>query len=289
MRGRDAGPPFPNPSLAFTLATAALTVSLVPALAGGGVLGLAIGSVLGLGGIGVLAARVVPEPTAERLGLAPFPLRALAPILLLTPAVLLVSELDNWIRIAFEAKQSETLGVATLPALEAIVLAALLNPVLEEFFFRGVLLQGCVSALGRWRALLYVAALQIALVPLIAGLDAFSAEPSTALVVSQGTGTFLMALVYGLARLATRSLLPSIALSGAVTSLGIAAGLFADRLAIPGFNAPGATTPLVYLLPAAASVALGAWLLTEQLAREPELPPIPPPAPEDDEEPGGLF
>jgi len=289
MRGRDAGPPFPNPWLAFTLATTALFVSLVPAVAGGGILGLAIGSVLGFGGIGVLAARLVPEPTAERLGLAPFPLRAVAPILLLLPAVLLVSELDNWIRIAFAAKQSETLGVATLPALEAIVLAALLNPVLEEFFFRGVLLQGCVSALGRWRALLYVAALQIALAPMIAGFDSFSAEPSTALIVSQGAATFLMGLAYGLTRLATRSLLPSIVLSGGVTSLGIAAGAFADRLAIPGFNAPGPTTPPVYLIPAAASVALGVWLLTEQLAREPELPPIPPPAPEDDEEPGPLF
>jgi membrane protease YdiL (CAAX protease family) len=289
MNARGEGRPFPNPSLAFTLATTALVVSLVPTLAGGGVVGIAIGSALGFGGIGVLAARLVPEPAAERLGLAPFPLRAIAPILLLAPAVLIVSELDNWIRIAFSAPQSETLGVAAVPALEAIVFAALLNPVLEEFFFRGVLLQGCASVLGRWRALLYVAALQIALVPALVFVDAFSVKPSTAPIVSQGAGTVLFGLAYGLVRLATRSLLPSIVLSGAIASLGLAAGALADRVPIPGFNAPGATTPLVYLIPALASVALGVWLLTEQLAREPELPPIPPPAPEDDEEPGPLF
>ncbi len=292
MNSRGGGPPFPSPSLAFTLASTALFIStlVVPILAEGSIIGVAVGAVLGLGGIGVLVARVVPEPSAQRLGLTPFPLSALAPIGLLLPAVLLVSEVDNWIRIAFAAKQSQTLGVATIPAPEAILLAVLLSPVLEEFFFRGVLLQGCVSALGRARAALYVAALQVVLVPSIVILDAFSGKPpSTAALVSQGVGALLMGIVYGSMRLATGSLLPSIVLSGGIAALGIAAGAFPDRMAIAGFNAPGATTSLAVLVPAAASVAAGVWLLMQQLAAAPALPPIPPPAPEDDEEPGALF
>jgi membrane protease YdiL (CAAX protease family) len=288
MSARGARPPFPNPSLAFTLAVAATLLATL-FVASGSVVGAALGSALGFGGIGVLAARAVPEPAAARLGLAPFPLRAIAPVLLLVPAVLLVSELDNWIRLAFAALPSQALGVPSVPAPEAIVFAALLDPVLEEFFFRGVLLQGCASALGRWRAILYVAALQIVLVPSIAIVDAFSDKPSTAIIVSQGTGTLVLGIGYGLLRLATGSLLPAIVLSGLVTGLGIAAGAFPDRIPIPGFNAPGATTPLAYLMPAAASVALGVWLLLGQLTRAPALPPIPPAAPEDDEEAGPLF
>jgi membrane protease YdiL (CAAX protease family) len=287
MSPLGAGPPFPGPSLAFTLAAMA---SLVVMLASGSVAGAAIGSALAFGGIGVLVARRVPEPAAERIGLTPFPLRAAAPVLLLVPLVLLVSEIDNWIRIAFAAAPSQQLGMTTLPALELVVLGALLNPVLEEFFFRGVLLQGCASALGRWRALFYVACLQVVLVPTLAILYAFGGEkPATALIVSQAVGTVLVGIACGLLRLATGSLLASIGFSSAVASLGFAAGVLAERVPVPGFNAPGATTPLAYLMPAAASVALAVWLLAERLAQQPALPPIPPLAPKDDEEQDSLF
>jgi membrane protease YdiL (CAAX protease family) len=284
---QSEGQPFPRPSLAFSLAATALFLTL---LASGSVVSVALGSVLAYGGLGYLAMRRVPEPVAERVGLEPFPLPALAPVLLLAPLVLLVSECDNWIRIAFSAAPSEQLGKATLPAPETIVLGALLIPVLEEFFFRGVLLQGCVSAWGRWRGLLYVAALQIMLAPSLALIDAFASEkPSTALIASQAVGVFATGVACGLLRLATGSLLPSIALSSLVGALGVAAGALAERVPIAGFNAPGGTTPLLYLAPAAISVALGVWLLVQQLARAPELPPVPTALPEDDEEPGGLF
>jgi membrane protease YdiL (CAAX protease family) len=289
MSARGGGAPFPGPSLALTLSVLAGFVAGAFAL-GGSVVGAAFGAVLGFGGLGFLAARRVPDPSAQRLGLTPFPARAVAPVLLLAPAVLLVSELDNWLRIAFSVPQQEALGVATLPAPEAVVLAALLVPVLEEFFFRGVLLQGSASAFGRWRAILYVAALQILLVPALVIVYAASDDPRLAVsVASHGISTFGIGIACGLLRLATGSLLPCIALSAATTSLGVAAGALAERVPIPGFNAPGATTPAIYLVPAAVSVALGVWLLTRQLAREPALPAIPPRGAEDDEEPGSLF
>jgi hypothetical protein len=94
MSARGAEPPFPNPSLALTLAVLASLLASAIALSGT-IVGAAFGAVLGYGGIGFLAARVVPEPVALRLGLTPFPLRALAPVLLLAPGVLLVSEIDT--------------------------------------------------------------------------------------------------------------------------------------------------------------------------------------------------
>jgi hypothetical protein len=127
-------------------------------------------------------------------------------------------------------------------------------------------------------------------VPALTILYATSDEPKLAVTVaSQGVGTLLVGLACGMLRFATGSLLPSVALSSLVAGFGVAASALADRVPIPGFNAPGATTPLVYLIPAATSVALGVWLLTQQLAAAPALPPIPPRSREDDEEPGSLF
>ena len=286
MSERGAGEPFPSPSQAFTLAASALFLVL---LASGSVVGVALGSALGFGGIGYLAARRVPEPAAQRLGLVPLPRSAIAPVLLLAPLVLLVSEGDNWIRAAFAAPPSEQLGVASWPAPEAIVLGVLLSPVLEEFFFRSVLLQGCASALGRWRALFYVAALQILLAPLLAALDSFSEKPSPALIASHALSVFTLGAAFGLLRLASGSVLPGMLLNGLVAALGVFAGALAELVPIPGFNAPGDATPLGYLAPALLSVALGVRLLAQQLALQPPLPPIPPPQPRDDDEPGALF
>lgn len=285
------GAPFPNPSTAFTLAAAALFVAtlLVPGLAAGSVVGVTLGSLLGFGGIGLLAARRVPEPAALRLGMTPFPLRAAAPVLLLIPFALLVSEVDNWIRIALAAKPSEDLGVPQPLALEAVLFGVLLQPVLNEFFFRGVLFQGCAAALTRWRAALFVAALEVVWMPSLLVLGAFLDQPVTAGLLSQTASTFAIGVLLGTLRIATGSLLPGIALSGCLTALSAVASAFPDRLAIPGFNAPGATTPPAVLLPAAASVALGLWLLSRQLASAPGLPPISPPSPRDDEEAGPLF
>jgi membrane protease YdiL (CAAX protease family) len=286
VSARDAGRPFPDASLALTLAVVATFVAMSMA---DDVAGAAIGGALAFGGIGTLVARRVPEPAPLRLGLTPFPLRALAPVLLLVPITLLVSEIDNRLRLAFAAPPAQGLGVASVPAPEMILFMVLLNPVLEEFFYRGVLLQGCASALGRARAIAYVAALQILLVPAQTIALAGSAEPKLAVsAASQGVGILIAGTLCGLARVATGSLLPSVALNALIAGVGVASGALAERAPIPGFNAAGATTPAVYLVLAAASVALGVWLLARQLGREPELPPIPPPEPED-EEPGPLI
>jgi hypothetical protein len=43
-------------------------------------------------------------------------------------------------------------------------------------------------------------------------------------------------------------------------------------IAVPGYNAPGTHTPLLVLLPAIVSVAVGAWLLSNETV--PEIPVV---------------
>ena len=282
MNDRAPGPPFPTPSLSFALAGLAAFMTLaLGAGFGGSTAALAFAVVAAQGGLGTLAARYVPEPAALRLGLVAFAPRTLPLVLLLVPIVILTSELDNWIRLAFGAAQSPQLGTPRPLAVEDVLTLVFLLPIVREFFLRGVLLQGCVSALGRARGIALVAFLQALLFS-----PGDPSQPAT--LASAAAQGFALGALLGALRLATGSILPGIALEALTSALGLAATAFPQLVPIPGFNAPGATTPLAVLVPAALSTALGIWLLARQLEREPALPPIPP-REEDDEERGSLF
>ena len=279
------GEPFPSPLTALGLALAApliITAVLLPFESKPPIAAQAFALVLGFGALGTLAARFVPAPADSRLGLRPVPLRAILPVALLLPSAFLLSELDNWIRLALHAQPVPGLGSVRMPALDVLLLGVLLYPVLQEFFFRGVLQQGCVARLGARGGVLLVAMLQC-----LFGVGLLGSDLATGL--SQTSQAFVGALLLGSLRLATGSLLPGIAFASALEALGMAGAAFPDRFPIAGFNAPGATTPLVVLLPAAASVALGIRLLAAELAKQPPLPPIPLAQPKDDEEAGPFF
>ena len=279
------GQPFPRPlfALALTLAAAVAIIGVVLAFGSEApVLAEALAYTLAFGGVGSLAARFVPEPADLRLGLTPFSVRAMLPTLLLLPSLLLLSELDNWIRAALAAAPIEGLGIARAVPAEGALLAVLLLPVLQEFFFRGVLQQGCIARLGARRGVLFVALLQGLLTTPTHASDVAGALSASAQLLALG-------VLLGFLRIATGSLLPGIALCIGSAGLTLAAEVFADRVPIAGFNAPGATTPLALLLPALLSVALACRLLVAELTKQPALPPIPLAAPEDDEEPGPFL
>ncbi|HKE11111.1 MAG TPA: hypothetical protein VKE73_06025, partial [Myxococcota bacterium] len=115
--------------------------------------------------------------------------------------------------------------------------------------------QGMVSQLGVGRgiaitALLYALALG-------QGVVGTSFVPWLAATSSE----FVNAIAYGLTRHYAGSLLAPILLHVALKAAGSLALGFAARFPIPGFNSAGVHTPLAFLLPAAASVALGIALL----------------------------
>jgi membrane protease YdiL (CAAX protease family) len=261
MSGAPIPAPRPLGALVLTAFAWAVLV-LVTVLAtpsAGGTLGLALGMLLGFGGAGTLAARAVPPPADRRIGLAGFPPRLLLPLVLLVPVVLLTSEIDNQVSAQLFAGQKPPVperSPSSLDTLEWVLFGVLLRPVLEEFFFRGVVQQGVVAALGAGGGIAFTAVLFALVRASLFVNDAYHAT-------SLGLQAFALGVLLGFARLASGSILASALLLSAIEACGLLAHGLRDALPIPGFNAAGAHTPLAWLAPAALSVALGLW----QLAR----------------------
>lgn len=223
-----------------------------------------IASVLGLGGAGMLGAANIPPPHAERVGLRGLRRQHLLPLLLLLPVALLASELDNAVSLLFPAPDAQQVVQQTveqlptdtsLSVLETVIVAVGLVPVVEEWFFRGVLQQGLVASLGAAGGV-FLTALFFAL-----GHGAGLSPQAWGALVAQ---TLLLGIAFGYARHRTGSLLAPILLHIGVNGLGVAAMAAPLVIAVPGYNAPGAHTPLSVLLPAIVSVAIGAWMLSNE-------------------------
>jgi membrane protease YdiL (CAAX protease family) len=264
----EAPAPVPRPRAALALTAIAWSVMVLVTVlttpAEGGVFGLALGLLLGFGGAGTLAARSVAPPAERRIGLVGFAPRLLLPLVLLAPVVLLASELDNWIAaLFFPAAETAAEGAAgpdTLATLEWVLFAVLLRPVLEEFFFRGVVQQGVVAALGPARGVLLTALLFSFVRTSVFGADAYHA-------VSLGAQSLATGLLLGFVRLSSGSILACVLLQTALEGAGVLSLVLRESLPIPGFNAAGAHTPLAWLLPAALSVGLGVALLGREVRR----------------------
>lgn len=277
-------PPFPTAVSAVWLTVlASMTALMVVAMVAGeaskvSVAGLGLGLAVGFGGIGTLAARQVPPPQAERLGLRVAPLRFVLPILLMIPITLLSSELDNVVRALLPAPDAQILDAVVkeriapdggLDRLEALILSVGLAPVIEEWFFRGVVQQGLVAQLG--------AAPGVVLVAILFGLGHGDPSMSFQAWIAAASGAVLYGLAFGHLRHTSGSLLPAIVMHALVNAMGAVALWFPEQFGVPGYNAPGDHTPVAFLLPAVASVALGAWLALRFKVPDP-VPSAPPPA-----------
>ena len=263
----DAPVPRPRAALALTAIawSVMVLVTVLTTPAEGGVLGLSLGFLFGFGGTGTLAARSVPPPAERRIGLVGFAPRLLLPLALLAPSVLLASELDNWVAASFfplaktAAAEAEA-APGALATLEWVLFAVLLRPVLEEFFFRGVVQQGVVSAAGPARGVLLTALLFAFVRTSLSAGDAYHAA-------SFGVQALAAGLLLGFVRLASGSILACVLLQTALEGAGVLSLVLRESLPIPGFNAAGAHTPLVWLLPALLSVGLGLALLGREARR----------------------
>jgi hypothetical protein len=157
-----------------------------------------------------------------------------------------------------------------LDILEQILLLSLLRPVVEEFFFRGVLQHGLASHLGRAAGVVLSAALYGVV---HAGLYAGDERAAVSLAC-QG---ILEGSLLGALRFASGSILPGILLRAATSALGIATLVAAEALPIPGFNTGDPHTPAVWLVPAAISVALALRIILPATRAASADPPLPEP------------
>ena len=283
---------FPGPLAAFAIAfgawfaTAALIVLMRdPADPKIGIALIGIGQAVGLGAVGTLAARSVPEPRPLRLGLQGFAPRWVLPLLLLVPISLVVSELVNVAELLFPPPDApevarrivERVDTTTpISTLETAIVLVGISPVVEEWLYRGVLQQGLVAHLGRARGVLVTAAL----------FGLAHAEPtlSAASTLAIFVATLPLGVILGAVRLATGSLLAPMLVHAAYNGLALVMLACADAIPIAGYNAPGAHTPLVYLIPAVVAVTLGMVSVVRDAKLSPLALPIPePPRAEDHE------
>jgi sodium transport system permease protein len=273
----EAPRPFPTPLNAvlitmmgafFTTAIAVMISSWATPTAA-----IGIGTVLGLGGAGMLGAANIPPPHAERVGLRLVSRRQLFALLLLLPITLLASEVDNSVAAFFPAPDAQQVAEQTVEKLptgtdlaivESLIVGVGLIPVVEEWFFRGVIQQGLVASLGAPIGIL-VTALFFAL-----GHGAGMSVQAWGALVAQ---MLLLGLAFGYARHRTGSLLAPILLHVGMNGIGVAALAAPTLIAIPGYNAPGAHTPPWILVPSIGVVALGVWMLSKETV--PEIPVVP--------------
>lgn len=249
--------------------------------------GLAVTFAFGF--VATLAARRVPAPRPERIGLQGVDSSFIGVLVALLPFVFLTSEIDNWLSYWFPPEGLEATRAALAEARAndtplAIVQRSLffvgLQPVVSTLLVQGVVLQGAIAYMGRLPGVLFTSVLGIGTLELMKG--------ST--VASEMLLPFLGALVLCLVRVASGSLLAPILLLMGWNAIAIGATAAYETLPIAGFNQLDSFTSPLLLLVAVASVALAFTGVARGLGEQPVVLDIEEePDPAEDEDGGGFF
>ncbi|MEE3328008.1 MAG: type II CAAX endopeptidase family protein [Myxococcota bacterium] len=285
----EGGELFPGPLAACMLALTGLFLSSLVAsiMAGSGLAGnsplmvsMGIGYAIGLGGMATLAARAVPPPHDVRLGLQNFDPQLIPALLALLPCVFLLSEFNFYLEWVLPPspefielrEEMEILlrAESTFAALETVVVAVGIIPIVEGFFFFGVLQQGIVARMGRIRGMLLITVLYS-----VVHFPASGAPGDS--VVPLPTWLVLGALLC-LVRLASGSILPVILVSSAFSIIHLAAKEDDPLFSVPAFNAPGSEVPALVFWPSLILVIWGISTLWKQAQKQPIAIPIEPPS-----------
>jgi membrane protease YdiL (CAAX protease family) len=202
-----------------------------------------IALLVSFGGAFAMVAPFIPDPPAQSLGVRAPPLYAWLAVPLLLPTLLLASELDNVLRalanVPLLPQTSEPVRIAEWVLIELFVL-----PAVSELFYRGALQPRFTQAWGDlWGVLATAALVGVASAALFDNL----------LVVGP---TAVVALVLGILRQCSGSILPGLVLGTLFGAIGL---LAVERVfGIPGYDDPSAAhTPLIWLAPAALLVGAG--------------------------------
>jgi len=279
-------------TLLATLSAALIGVLLMDL---GTLAAVGVGQALGMGAIATMAARRVPEPQAERLGLPGFDPRAILAVLCLAPALLLASELDNvaasWVGASesqsergsesgFESQgengietqsetQSESPGEsagADEDEPEAVVLAPLIDPEDPWSLLQAIVVLAGISPVVE--EFLFRGVIQQGLAArlgLLRGV-AFTALLWTLLrpapvdhwlrFLAAAIASLGLGCALGIVRVATGSILASILLSSLWSAIGLTSLALEGSVDLPGLNVEHSHLPWPVLL---ASAGLVFW------------------------------
>ena len=240
--GTELTPPLPP---RFGLAIAVLTglfhgtaILFLAALGfpfGIGLVGMA--ALLAYGGAFALCIPRIAQPPTLGLALLRPPRIAWIAALLLVWALLLTSEVDNLVKLVLPVPEEMRPPDSPAPAsfLALLLVSVFVYPVTQELLFRGALQPLMIESLGARRGILFTSLLN-AIAVSIAVFNPWALAP-----------TALNALVLGILRYTSGSLLPSLLLHGSwgLVAVGAAYGAYG----IPGFDeAAAAHTPLGWLV-----------------------------------------
>lgn len=273
-------------TLLATLSAALIGVLLMDL---GTLAAVGVGQALGMGAIATMAARRVPEPQAERLGLQGFDPRAILAVLCLAPALLLASELDNVAASWVDASESqnergsesggespgerggETQGEspgesADDDEAEAVVLAPLIDPEDPWSLLQAIVVLAGISPVVE--EFLFRGVIQQGLAArlgLLRGV-AFTALLWTLLrpapvdhwlrFLAAAIASLGMGCALGIVRVATGSILASILLSSLWSAIGLTSLALEGSVDLPGLNVEDSHLPWPVLL---ASAGLVFW------------------------------
>jgi len=216
---------------------------------------MALSEAVAFGIVGALGAALPPPMEAEQLGMREIPRRFLLPILFLLPLIFLSSEVDNWIRalaISPTPIESDT-PMEWLDLLELWIALVAIQPIVEEWFFRGVIQERLRPSMSEGQTIVASA-----------GLFAIAATPpflDPTTYASYLSGALIAGLAAAAVRARSGSLFAAILLRVGMSAIAALAISFKDALPIPGFSGGGAHSPLSLLLLSLLSVALGGLLL----------------------------
>jgi len=231
-------------SLAAVFAQILLMVFLVRGLGAAPTASFGIAALVAFGAGLAVAAPFLPDPPARSLGVCAAPLRAWLAVPLLLPSLVLASELDNLLKALVPLP--EALAVPSdyqVPFAELILVEVFVLPFVREIFFRGALQPQIVRVWGSARGVAGAAA--------IAGVA--SALMLSPWAVAHAASA---ALVLGVLRQCSGSILPGLVLAALFGAVGVLAS--EQVFGIPGFDdVTAAHTPLIWLLGAAVFTAGG--------------------------------
>lgn len=227
------------------------------------VLCLALGMAGGRGLIAWLGSLQVAEPRRERLGLVAFKPALIPGLLLLTPAVFLVLELQNLLAslMGFEPLRGALEVTPVVLGLDqpgwapaAVFSLVLVTPIASELLFRGLVQQGLVERLGERKGLLlasaYAAASHVAIVALgsVLGLAVFFA-------------ILPWQLMFGWLRLKTGSVWAGVLVRALSSALLLGVFAIAASRPLSGLTSGGLHLPPALLVSSAVSVVAGVMLV----------------------------
>lgn len=303
--GKDTNQPYPDIRSAFTLTLLAMLAAAFTGIAFidfGILAAVGIGQAIGVGAVATMGAKRVAEPQAVRLGLRALDTRAIPVILCLAPAILVVSELDNfatdWSGSATPTEISRPTENVEEP--EAPIVVEEVEEKIEDNPGERIAIDEApreptaplINTDDPW-SLLSAFVVMVGISPvveeflfrgviqqgLVARMGLLRGVAMVALLWTllrpaplAGVARFLTAAVasfglgwlLGMVRIASRSILGSILLASAWAGVGLIAVALEDRLPLPGMNVEGTHLPWSVTIASVLLVGWAGWAIYQE-------------------------